>query len=72
MRDDGRAAVQAHQSKPPRQPLAKKQVVAVVQDRLGDPIAAAVLRFPRNAGRKAVLAGFPWRLLHVCAVGALL
>src|SRR5712692_204575 len=68
----GRAAVEPRQSQPPRQPLAKEQIIAVMQDGVREEFSIPRLWFPLKLNRKAMLAGFPRRVLYRAAVAALL
>src|SRR5712692_1271593 len=70
--DHRRAAVEPRESQPPGQPLAEEQIVAMVQDRAREELGIPRLRFPLKLNRKAMLAGFPRRVLHRAAVAALL
>jgi hypothetical protein len=64
--------VKLHQPQPPRQPLAKKQVVAVVQGRAGEQRAVAALFAPTQAHAGTAHASLARRVQHRRAVLALL
>src|SRR5882672_5521870 len=72
MRDHRRAAIELHEAQPPRQALAKEQIVAVMEQRVGQKLTFLRLRLPVEAYRKALLAGLARRVLHRAAVAALL
>src|SRR6185503_10219787 len=72
MRDHDRAAVEPDEAQPPRQALAKEKIVAVVEHRLREELAAFGLRLPIQENRQALLAGLARRILHRAAIAALL
>ncbi len=68
--DQRRAGIQVHQTQAPRQPLAKEQVVAVVQRGLAEQPAAARLLAPGQVGGQAAMTGFARRVLDGVALRA--
>src|SRR6185369_9703671 len=62
--------VEADEAEPPRQPLAIERIVAVVQDRLAQQLAGALLRRPHELGRQAHVARVARRILHRLATPA--
>src|SRR5687768_10169357 len=72
MRNQRRAAVELHQAEPPRQALAKKEIVAVVEHGLREELAACGLRLPIQADREALLTRLARRVLHHAAIATLL
>src|SRR4029077_523573 len=72
MSDHRRPAVELYEAEPPWQPLAEEKIVAMVQDRRGEELAARRLRFPVETDRQALLARLARRILPRAAVPALL
>src|SRR2546422_6993268 len=72
MRDHRRAAIEFHETQPPRQALAEEKIVAVMEHRIGQELAFLRLRLPVEPDRKAFLAGLARRVLHRAAIAALL
>eukprot|EP01136_Pigoraptor_vietnamica_P035479 Opistho-1_new@100762 len=64
------AGIQVHQAQPPGQPLAKEQVVAVVQRGAAEQRALAALLAPAQRRRQALVADLARRVLHRAAVFA--
>src|SRR2546430_10809804 len=72
MHDERGSARQLHQAQAPRQALAEKKIVAVMQDGDSQQLACSVLEGPLEINREAVLTGFARRVLDRSAVAALL
>ena len=70
VRDDDRTAIELDHAEPPRHAFAIKQFVAVVQRRVRDQLAAAILSPPIEPLRQANPAGFARRILHRPAIAA--
>ena len=63
-----RAGIEVHEAEAPRQPLAKEQVVAVVQRGGAQQLAFAALLAPVQSRRQALAAGLAGRVLNRAAV----
>src|SRR5258706_8810210 len=67
-----RPDVELDQAQAPRQPLAKEKIIAVVEDRASEELAAVGLLFPDDPCRQTVLTNLARRVLHRAAVAAFL